>query len=88
MAKKNPTIIRGIVLAAGWEKNGAISVVDIADYDEKTYRVVNDEIGNQLLSYVKKRVAAEGIVMMHRGRLTFRVRHFRVDTADPIKSIA
>jgi hypothetical protein len=88
MAKRHPTTIRGIVLPAGWEKNGVISAVDIAGYDEKTYRVVNDQIGNQLMTCVKKRIVADGIVMTHRGRLAIKVNHFRVDTVEPAKPIA
>jgi hypothetical protein len=78
MAKQNPITIRGIVLAAGWDKNGVISEVNIASYDEKTYRVVNDQIGNQLLACEKKQVAADGIVMAHRGRITIRVHRFNL----------
>ena len=83
METDNLTTIRGIVLAAEWEKNGLISAVDIAGYDEKTYRVVNDTIGNQLVACVKKRVAAEGTIMKRKGRLTLTVHRFRIDTADP-----
>lgn len=86
MDKQNLTTIQGIILAAGWEKNGAISAVDIAGYDEKTYRVVNDEIGSQLRACIKKRVTANGIVMPKKNKLTIQVRRFQIDTADPKKS--
>jgi len=88
METKNLKTIRGIVLAAEWGKNGLISAVDIAGYDEKTYRVMSDEIGSQLLACVKERVAADGIVIAHRGRPTIRVHRFQIDTTDPIKPTA
>lgn len=88
METENLTTIRGIVLAAEWKKNGLISAVDIAGYDEKRYRVVSDEIGNQLRAWVKKRVVADGVVMAHRGKSAIRVHRFQVDTADPIKPTA
>ena len=83
METENLKTIRGIVLAAEWGKNGLISEVDIASYDEKAYRVVNDETGKQLWACVKKRVAAEGIVTKRRGRLTLQVHRFRIDADDP-----
>ncbi|MGD8844211.1 MAG: hypothetical protein PVI54_01820 [Desulfobacteraceae bacterium] len=82
MAKQNLTTIRGIILAAAWGENGAISAVDIAGYDEKTYRVVNDKMGKQLRACVKKRVAADGIVMTQNNRLTIQVSRYHIDTAD------
>ncbi|MGD9223133.1 MAG: hypothetical protein PVH22_07805 [Desulfobacteraceae bacterium] len=82
MAKQNPTTIRGIILAAAWGENGAISAVDIAGYDEKTYRVINDEMGKQLRACAKKRVAADGIVMTQNNRLTIQVSRYHIDTAD------
>lgn len=85
MTKQNLTTIRGIILAAGWEQNGAISAVDIAGYDEKTYRVVNDALGEQLRPLIKKRVAAEGIVTLQAGMLTIRVQRYQLDAADPMK---
>lgn len=86
MDKQNLTTIQGIILAAGWEKNGAVSAVEIAGYDEKTYRVANDEIGKQLRACIKKRVTANGIVVPQKNRLTIQVRRFQIDTADPKKS--
>ena len=86
METENPTTIRGIVLAAEWEKNGSISEVDIASYDEKTYRVLNDDMGKQLWACAKKRVTAEGIVVKRKGRLTLQVHRFRMDSANPKKN--
>lgn len=83
MGKQNLTTIRGIILAADWKKNGGISEVDIAGYDEKTYRVVNDVMGKQLRSCIKKRVTVDGIITTHNNRLTIHVRHFQIDTSDP-----
>jgi hypothetical protein len=82
MAKQEPTTIRGIVLAAGWEKNGRISTVDIAGYDERTYRVVNDAIGKKLLDHVKRQVVALGRVTMRENRLCLYVSHFQIEDFD------
>lgn len=86
MVKQNLTTVRGIILASGWGRNGGISAVDIAGYDEKTYRVVNDEMGKQLRSCVQKRVTADGIVVTQNNRLTIQVHAFQIDTAHPKKS--
>jgi hypothetical protein len=83
MAMEILTTVRGIIIAAGWESNGEISAVDIAGYDEKTYRVVNDEIGKRLRSFIKMRVAADGIVTTQMDMLTIQLHRFQIDTSDP-----
>lgn len=79
MAKQKPTTIRGIVLAAGWGKNGRISAVDIAGYDEKRYRVVNDAMGKKLLDHVRQQVVAHGRVTMRENRLSISMSHFQIE---------
>lgn len=79
MAKHNPTTIRGIILAAGWGKNGGISAVDIAGYDEKTYRVVNDAMGKKLIDHIRQQVVAHGRVTMRENRICIYVSHFQIE---------
>lgn len=82
MAKQKPTTIRGIILAAGWGKNGRISAVDIAGYDERTYRVLNDAMGKQLLDHVRQQVVAHGRVTRRQNRSCICVRHFQIEDFD------
>lgn len=82
MAKQNPTTIRGIILAAGWGKNGGISAVDIAGNDEKRYRVVNDAMGRQLHAHVRQPVVAQGRVTMRENRLSIYVSRFQIEAYD------
>ena len=88
MAKQNPTTIRGIILAAGWEKNGGISAVDIAGYDEKRYRVVNDAMGRQLHDHMRKQVVVQGRVTMRENRLSIYVSRFQIEDFDSRHSMA
>jgi hypothetical protein len=88
MAKQEPTTVRGIVLAAGWGKNGRISVVDIAGYDERTYRVVNDAMGKKLLEHVRRQVLAGGRVTLRNNRLCIHVSHFQTEDFDSQHSSA
>ena len=82
MAKQKPTTIQGIILAAGWGKNGGISAVNIAGYDEKTYRVVNNAMGKKLLDHVRRQVVAHGRVAMRENRLCIYVSQFHTEDFD------
>lgn len=82
MAEQNSTTIRGIILAAGWGKNGVISAVDIAGYDEKKYRVVNDAMGKKLQDHVKQPVVARGRVTKRGNRLSICVSRFQIEDFD------
>ena len=80
MNKKNQTTIRGIVIASCWRSNGSISALDIASFDEKLYRVVNDAMGNKLRAHVKQLVVAEGILAIRCNRTHFYIREFHIET--------
>lgn len=88
MANQNPTTIRGIILASGWEKNGEISAVDIAGYDEKRYRVVNDAMGRQLHDHMRRQVVVHGRVTMRENHLSIYVSRFRIEDFDSHHSSA
>jgi hypothetical protein len=62
MQKLTPIHLEGIVIAAAWEKNGAVSAVDIAAYDEKRYRVADNLVGQQLKQLVKERLIIDGFI--------------------------
>jgi hypothetical protein len=81
MGNINLKNIRGIILAAGWTKDGQISDLDIAGFDEKKYRVVNDEIGTQLQAYIHQRINADGVVVFKKNRLMIYVHHFQIDSS-------
>jgi hypothetical protein len=83
MGEEQLTRIYGIVLAAGWKKNGDVSEVDLADYDEKKYRVVNDARGRRLRPHIQSRVVVDGFVSQLKDRLTIKIHHFAVDTSCP-----
>lgn len=88
MAEQKPTTLRGIILAAGWGKNGRISAVDIAGYDERTYRVVNDAMGKKLLDHLRQQVVAHGRVTKRENRVCIYVSHFQIEDFNPQHSRA
>jgi hypothetical protein len=81
MHKPTPIKLKGIVIAAAWNKNGDVSAVDIAGYDEKRYRVADDFLGRQLRRFVKERLIIDGIVETTANRLTIHVKKFRTETS-------
>ena len=85
MKKKIPISIGGVVIAAAWTPLGDVTEVDIAGYDERRYRVVDDHIGGQLRDYIKKRVVVEGVVNDRKDGLAITVKRFRVDNPNTLK---
>lgn len=87
MGKRVPISIRGLVIAAEWTQRGDIAAVDIAGYDEKCYRIADNQLGRQLLAYVKKRVSAEGSLDTENGNRILYLEHFRVEDPDESSSV-
>ncbi|WP_319524501.1 hypothetical protein [uncultured Desulfosarcina sp.] len=79
--------LKGIVVAAGWDLNGAVSAVDIAGYDEKRYRVADELMGPQLLKLVKERIIAQGTVASKNQRNVIYVHRFRLDDDEPVPAV-
>lgn len=88
MKTQSPISISGIVIAAAWTPNGDVTEVDIAGYDEKRYRVVDDHLGEQLRDHIKKRVIVDGVVKTKKGNLVITVKHFRIGNPGKPKSPA
>lgn len=84
MDKPNAITIQGIVIAAAWKPGGEIMAVDIAGFDEKRYRIANDDMGSQLRVLIKKRIVADGFIEMKNNQSVLHVRHFQIDTANPL----
>ena len=76
-------IVKGIVIASEWEQSGEVSAVDIAGYDEKRYRVADENMGPQLRTLVKKKIIAQGIVAAGSQQELFYVHHFWLDDEEP-----
>lgn len=83
METTTKTTIRGIVLAADWKPNGEVTAVDIAGYDERKYRVIDDKTGMKLRALLKEKIVAEGLVNATTPMWTIRVVRFWIDTSEP-----
>ena len=89
MGIRVPISIRGLIIAAAWTQKGEVAAVDIAGYDEKRYRVVDDRIGKQLRTYIKKKVVVHGVLDTENGNKVLYVERFRIDNPDePSSSVS
>ena len=79
--------LKGIVVAAGWKTNGAVSAVDIAGYDEKRYRVADELMGPRLLNLVKEKIIAQGTVASENRQNIIYVHRFRLDDDEPVLTV-
>jgi hypothetical protein len=83
MQKLTPIHLKGIVIAAAWGENGAVSAVDIASFDEKKYRVADNLVGKQLKQLVKERLIIDGMIETTPNRAILHVKSFQRDVAEP-----
>lgn len=84
MSKAKEVTIQGIVIPARWRRNGMVSAVDIAGYDEQRYRVAEDPVGKKLRLFMQKTVVVDGTVNIANHMKTICVHRFEVVTPDPV----
>ena len=58
--KTDKPTIEGIIIPAKWDDNGKVTGVTIQTNDEKVYLVEHTRAGEQLLSFIHKKVEAKG----------------------------
>jgi hypothetical protein len=83
MKKLTPIQMKGIVIAAAWGRNGDVTAVDIAGYDEKRYRVADNLVGKQLKQLVKQRLVIDGMIEAMANRAILHVKSFQRDETEP-----
>ena len=86
MEKQTPITLKGIVIAADWGKNGEISAVEIAGYDERRYRIADDLMGIRLRQIVHEKVIVDGIIENTTNGIIIYVKGFRFDCSDSISN--
>jgi len=59
---KRPTVIRGVIIPAGWDEQGNVIAVAISAQDEIEYRVEMAAKGQELMRLVNKEVKVSGEV--------------------------
>ena len=84
MEKQTPITLKGIVIAAEWGKNGEVSAVEIAGYDERRYRVVDDLMGIRLRQIVHEKVIVDGTIEKRTNGIIIYVKGFRFDLSGSI----
>jgi hypothetical protein len=72
-------IIRGIITPAEWDPEGNVLAVSIAAFDEDKYSVIHDEIGHELLSFVRETVTVEGVVSKGDEAKSIQVKRYEFD---------
>jgi|YNPNPStandDraft_1061719.scaffolds.fasta_scaffold03155_5 hypothetical protein len=83
--KKESKLVRisGIVTAAGWDDDAAITAVSISTRDEQEYLVVNRGKGRELLGLVQKEVEVTGTVRKKEdGTRLLTIRSYRLVERD------
>ena len=81
MALIETTSIHGIVIPAAWNEKGDVISVAIATYNEERYLVEDNLKGRQLLSFLRKRVVAYGVLAKRDTKNVIKVDYFQEDTS-------
>jgi len=79
MAMTETATIHGIVIPSAWNEKGDIISVAIATYNEGKYLVKDNTKGRQLLSLLRKRVVANGVLATHEPIKIIEIDNFRQD---------
>ena len=70
--------IQGIVIPVEWDKKGNVIATAICTYNEVEYMVDRDEIGNQLLSNIRKKIEARGLVIREKEKKKIKIQNYRI----------
>ena len=55
--------INGLIIPAQWDKNGNVTGIALAGFDETNYPVLMDNLGNSLLALLHKEVMVSGDII-------------------------
>lgn len=72
-----PFAIRGIVIPVDWDDAGSVISISILTSDEDEYLVHWDEMGKQLLPFIREEVEATGVLESGSNKKIMRITHFR-----------
>ena len=64
---KAKSVIKGVVVASKWKKDGSISGISIQGYDQKEYVVNLNDCGKRLLHSIQKVILVTGKVSKTNG---------------------
>ncbi len=67
------TIIRGIIIPAGWDEKGNIISIAVSTFDEEIYHIDNDDNGRQLMPFIREEVEIKGTIRYKDGIKKIRV---------------
>ena len=75
---KEPRLValKGIVIAENWGKDGRVSALGFAGYDEILYHVADDIMGKRLRQFVRKRLIIDGLLETTANGITIHVKSF------------
>jgi hypothetical protein len=65
---KRASVIQGIVVPSGWDKEGKIIDLAISGFDENLYYVRKLDSYDQLFPFLRKEVEIHGLVFEKRGK--------------------
>jgi hypothetical protein len=81
VAMTETTTIRGIVIPVAWNEKGDVISVAIATYNEGKYLVENNIKNRQLLSFLRKRVVVNGVLVKRDSIKIIEIDHFQQDSS-------
>ncbi|MGD8833410.1 MAG: hypothetical protein PVJ84_11695 [Desulfobacteraceae bacterium] len=65
---KAASVVAGILLPAEWDKNGSVTGLLIASFDDQNYHLVCSEIPAEWHDYLTKSVTVKGPILSTHGR--------------------
>ena len=78
-AEPPKTTLRGIVIPATWNENGAVLSLAIATFSEEKIFVANTPAGQRLMSHLRTAVKVEGTLKTEGGKRMIEVDNFAAE---------
>ena len=77
--KKNDTItVHGLIIPREWDEGGNVIAIAVSTFDEDEYLIEQDEMGEQLISFLREEISVSGLYRVKGGRKIMRVTDYRM----------
>lgn len=74
--------VSGIILPVGWDERGNVTALAIHSYDEEEYQIDNLSERSELLSLLRARLKATGILKRDATGNRFTVKGYKIENSE------
>jgi hypothetical protein len=72
------TAIQGLIIPVDWDDRGNVIAIAISTFDEDEYLINMDEMGKELMGYLREEIEISGQYLVKSGKEMIRVVEYEV----------